>query len=419
MHSILIHNIGKLVTPLAKDKDDSTRPLFELNNAAVLIEEGCFKAIGRSFDLLNTTSADIQRHDANQKLMLPGFVDCHAHPVFVGNRASEFFMRNRGASYQEIAESGGGIHASARKIASASIEQIVRESLPRFEMSLAGGVTTIECKSGYGLTWQGEERLLFAMKEIEKIVPQRMSKTFLVHVIPEDWQNRRHEFIQSVVNEMIPEVYERKLASCVDIFCELGAFTLEESRHILTAAKSIGMSITIHANQFGYSGGAMLAAELGARSADHLEYLNQDEINALCDANVVAVVLPACVYFMNAIPYPPMRSIIDNGLRMAIATDMNPGTSMTESIPFCLTTAAIYGKLSINELLWSVTLEAARVLGMEDNIGSIEAGRVADFALWNLPTPESIAYFQGGAFADEVWIGGEQVFQNQFTVHRY
>ncbi|MBL0060123.1 MAG: imidazolonepropionase [bacterium] len=419
MHSVLIHNIGKLVTPLAKDKDDSTRPLLEFHNAAVLIEGGRFKSIGRSFDLLNTTPADVARHDANHKLMLPGFVDCHTHPVFVGNRAGEFFMRNRGASYHEIAESGGGIHASSRKIASASVEQIVRESLPRFEMSLAGGVTTIECKSGYGLTWLGEERLLFAMKEIEKIIPQRMSKTFLVHVIPQDSQNRRVEFVQSVVEEMIPEVHERKLASCVDIFCEQGAFSVEESRQILSVAKQLGMSITIHANQFGHSGGAMLASELGARSADHLEYLNRDEIEALQRANVVAVILPACVYFMNAIPYPPMRSIIDNGMRMAIATDMNPGTSMTESIPFCLTTAAIYGKLSIGELLWSVTLDAARVLGMEDKIGSIESGRFADFSLWNLPTPESLAYFQGSAFADEVWINGEQVFESQFTVQRY
>jgi len=393
--------------------------LFELNNAAALIEDGRFKSIGRSFDLLNTTPTDIKRYDANHKLMLPGFVDCHTHPVFVGNRASEFFMRNRGASYQEIAESGGGIHASARKIAGASVEQIVRESLPRFEMSLAGGVTTIECKSGYGLNWQGEERLLLAMKEIEKIVPQRMSKTFLVHVIPQDWQNRRNEFIQSVVDEMIPEVYERKLASCVDIFCEQGAFSVEESRQILSAAKQSGMAVTIHANQFGHSGGAMLAAELGARSADHLEHLNQGEIIALRDANVVAVVLPACVYFMNAMPYPPMRSILDSGGRMAIATDMNPGTSMTESIPFCLTTAAIYGKLSINELLWSVTLDAARALGLEDRIGSIEASRVADFSLWNIPTAESLAYFQGSAFANEVWINGEQVFENQFTVQRY
>jgi len=408
-----------LVTPLAKDKDDSTRPLFELNNAAALIEDGRFKSIGHSFDLLNTTPTDTKRHDANHKLMLPGFVDCHTHPVFVGNRASEFFMRNRGASYQEIAKSGGGIHASARKIAGASVEQIVRESLPRFEMSLAGGVTTIECKSGYGLNWQGEERLLLAMKEIEKIVPQRMSKTFLVHVIPQDWQKRRVEFVQSVVDEMIPEVYERKLASCVDIFCEQGAFSVGESRQILSAAKQSGMAVTIHANQFGHSGGAMLAAELGARSADHLEYLNQDEIKALRDANVVAVVLPACVYFMNAIPYPPMRSILDSGVRMAIATDMNPGTSMTESIPFCLTTAAIYGKLSINELVWSVTLDAARALGLEDRVGSIEASRVADFSLWNIPTPESLAYFQGNAFANEVWINGEQVFENQFTVQRY
>ncbi len=407
------------MTPLIKDKDDSSRPLFEQNNAAVLIEDGRIAAIGRSFDLLKTVPADVERHDANHKLMLPGFVDCHTHPIFVGNRSGEFFMRNRGASYQEIAECGGGIHASASKITTASVEQIVRESLPRFELSLAGGVTTIECKSGYGLTWKGEERLLIAMREIEKIIPQRMSKTFLVHVIPQEMQSRREEFVQTVVDEMIPEVYERKLASCADVFCEQGAFTVEESRRILSAAQECGMSITIHANQFGHSGGASLAAELGARSADHLEFLSQSEIDALRNANVVAVVLPACVYYMNAIPYPPMRQIVDSGLRMAIATDMNPGTSMTESIPFCLTTASIYGKLSIRELIWSVTLDAARALKMENQIGSIELGRPADFSLWNLPNPESLAYYLGSAFADEVWIGGEQVFENAISTQRY
>ena len=408
-----------MVTPHAKDKDDPTRPLFEINNGAVWIDNGTFKAIGRTFDLLKSVPSNVDRIDANQKLMLPGFVDCHTHPVFVGNRANEFFMRNRGASYQEIAKSGGGIHASARKLAASSIEQIVRESLPRFEMSLAGGVTTIECKSGYGLTWHGEEKLLCALREIEKIVPQRLSKTFLVHVIPQDWQNRREEFVKSVVEEMIPEVFERELASCVDIFCEEGAFTVEEARQILSTAKDLGLSITIHANQFGHSGGAMLAAELSSRSADHLEYLNQEEIEALQKANVVAVVLPACVYYMNAIPHSPMRSILDSGLRMAIATDMNPGTAMTESIPFCLTTAAIYGKLTLNELLWSVTLDSARVLGLDDLIGSIEIGRSADFSLWNLPTAEALVYFFGNSTADEVWVKGEQVFENQFSVHRY
>lgn len=416
---MLLYDIGKLATPLAKDAEDDSRPLFELDNAAVWIEDGRYKEIGRSIELSRRVPADVPRRSARHKVMLPGFVDCHTHPVFVGNRASEFFMRNRGVSYQEIAMNGGGIHATARKIATASVEQIVRESLPRFELSLAGGVTTIECKSGYGLTWQGEEKLLVSLREVEKIVPQRITKTFLVHAIPLDSQSNRGGFVQSVTEEMIPEICERKLTSCVDIFCETGAFTVDESRCILNAARECKLSTTVHANQFGHSGGALLAAELGSRSADHLEYLDDVEIEALQRARVTGVALPACVYFMNSIPYPPMRRMIDKGMRIAIATDMNPGTSMTESIPFCLTTAAIYGKLTINELIWSVTYDAARVLGLEKEIGTIETGKAADFSLWNETGFESIPYYMGSNQADEVWIDGELTFQNQFSTQRF
>lgn len=419
MNSALIFDIGTLATPQLKDADDLRRPVQELHNAAVWIENGHFKEIGRSFDLLNRVPTSVPRYNALHKLMLPGFVDCHAHPIFVGNRAGEFYLRNRGASYQEISEKGGGIHATARRIAAASVEQIVRESLPRFEMSLAGGVTTIECKSGYGLTWAGEERLLVAMREIEKIVPQRMVKTLLIHAVPLELASKRDTFVQEVTDQIIPETRERGLAGRVDVFCERGAFSVEDSSTILSAAKALGMDITIHANQFGHSGGALLAAELGARSADHLEYLNDDEITRLHDAGVVCVALPACVYYMNSIPYPPMRKMLDSGIRLAVATDMNPGTSMTESIPFCMTTAAIYGKLTMNELLWSVTLDSARALGIQDLAGSIEPGRQADFSLWNLPSPESLPYFMGACHADEVWIAGEQVYEFTSTVKRY
>jgi len=418
MASVLIHNIGKLVTPLLRDANDLSRPLFELDRAAVWIHEGQFKQIGKSVDLLRTVPVEIDRYDANGKLMLPGFVDCHTHPVFVGNRAREFFLRNGGASYQEIQAAGGGIHATAARVAAAPVSQIVQESLPRFESSLAGGVTTIECKTGYGLTWSGEEKLLLSLRELRKMIPQRMVTTLLIHAVPESNRDRRGDFIEQVVNEMIPETRERGLAQRVDVFCEDGAFTVEESRAILRAAQECGLGTTIHANQFGHSGGATLAAELRTMSADHLEYLDDQEISALRDAGVVAVVLPACVYYMNAIPYPPMRKMVDAGLRVAIATDMNPGTSVTESIPFCMTTAAIYGKLSPAELLWGVTLDAARAMGLAHLAGSIEAGRAADFSLWSLPSLESLPYIFGSSLASEVWIGGNIVLE-QPSLQRY
>lgn len=414
-----MHDLGKLVTPLAKDKDDIDRPLLTIERAAVWIEDGKFKRVGKSEDLLRTVPASVERVAANGKLMLPGFVDCHAHPLFIGNRAHEFFMRNQGSSYQEIAAAGGGIHATADKIERGCIHQIVRESLPRLERSLECGVTTIEVKSGYGLTWDGEQKLLAAMREMQTLLPQRISRTFLVHVVPRSWDNRRDEFLDSVVEEMIPEVAARGLADCVDIFCEVGAFSVDESRRVLQAALNEGLSITIHANQFGHSGGALLAAELNARSADHLEFLNDEEIEVLRVAGVPAVALPACVFFMGTIPYPPLRKMIDSGLRVALATDMNPGTAMTESIPFCMTAAAIYGKMKSNELLWSVTLDPARILKFEEAIGSIEVGKSADFSLWQAPDFEAIPYYFGHALADEVWIKGVQVFVNPAVIHRY
>lgn len=419
MSSLLVYNIRKLVTPLARDKNDASRPLQEFEHAAIWIENGVIKEVGNSRVLENKVPAAVERNDANGMLALPGFVDCHTHPVFVGNRSGEFFMRNRGASYLDIAAAGGGIHASAKRIAEASIDQIVRESLPRFESSLSFGVTTIECKSGYGLTWKGEEKLLVALREIEKIVPQHLSKTFLIHMIPQEWQDRRAEFAEQVLQDMIPEVAERRFASCVDVFCEEGAFTVDESRRFLAAAKDEGMSVTIHANQFGHSGGALLAAEIGARSADHLEYLSDEEIVALAEAGVPGVALPACVFYMGTIPYPPMRKMIERGMRLAVATDMNPGTAMTESIPFCMTAAAIYGKLSISELLWSVTFDAARVLGLNDKVGSLETGKSADFTLWEIPNAESLAYYLNGTKPSEVWIAGEQAIENDSNSKRY
>lgn len=419
MSSVLLHDLGKLVTPLAKDKDDIYRPLMTIEHAAVWIEAGKFKQIGTSQELLRTVPTGVKRIAANGKLMLPGFVDCHAHPLFIGNRAHEFFLRNQGADYQEIAAAGGGIHASADKIERGCIHHIVRESLPRFERSLECGVTSIEVKSGYGLKWEGEQKLLAAMRELRTLLPQRISRTFLVHVVPRSWAERRRDFLDSVIEEMIPEVAARGLADCVDIFCEEGAFTADESRRVLQTALNEGLHITIHANQFGHSGGARLAAELNTRSADHLEYLNDEEISALREAGVPAVALPACVFFMGTIPYPPLRKMIDNGLRVALATDMNPGTAMTESIPFCMTAAAIYGKMKSNELLWSVTLDPARILNYDSITGSIEVGKSADFSLWNVPDFEAIPYYFGHALADEVWIDGVQVFENPAVIRRY
>ena len=419
MSELLIRNIGLLVTPHAADGDRRSRDVHTLSHAAILIRDGRIADVGTEADVAPRVPADTATYDAKDRLVLPGLIDAHTHPVFVGNRAPEFYLRNAGKSYLEIAAAGGGIHASARKVNAASIEQIIEESLPRFHRSLAGGVTTIEAKTGYGLEWRGELKLLNALELIKAHVPQRVHTTFLVHALPEAFATRRAEYLELVTSGMIPVVAAEKRASAVDVFCESGAFSPEESERILLCAREHGLDITIHANQFGHSGGAKLAAELGARSVSHVEFLNDAEIDALAAANVIAVILPACVFYLGTLPYPPARTMIEKGMRIAIATDLNPGSSMTESLPFCLTAAAVYCKLTPEELLWAVTLDAARALGAEADVGSVEIGKWADLSFWDLPDLPSLAYHFGMQRASAAMIGGELVWEDPDASRRY
>jgi imidazolonepropionase len=416
---LLIHNIGLLATPRWKDRDERVRSVAKIPGAAILVQDGRLAEIGSEAEVIRRAPRDVPRFDANGALALPGLVDCHTHPVFVGNRAAEFHLRNAGKTYLEIAAAGGGIQTSAHKVKDAPVEQIIAESLPRFHRSLRGGVTTIEAKSGYGLEWEGERKLLNALLEIEQRIPQKLHRTFLIHHLPASFADRRARFVDQVVREMIPAVAGHKLASWVDVFCETGAFTVEESRRFLLAAKEHGLGRMVHANQFGHSGGALLAAEVTARSAHHLEHLNEAEMDAMSKAGVVAVALPASVFFLGNLPYPPVRKMIEHDLRVAIASDMNPGSSMTASLPFCLTAAAIYCKMSPAELLWSVTLDAARVLDAGENVGSLEVGKAADVSLWNIPDLESLSYHFGDVRAAAVLVNGEVVWEDGDASRRY
>lgn len=419
MADIFIRNIGRLITPLQEERDNPARPLQEISQAAILIQDGRITRVGNEPEVLRNVPREIATFDAKGALVLPGLVDCHTHPVFVGNRAAEFHLRNAGKSYLEIAAAGGGIAASARHVRKADKSRIIEESLPRFRRSLMSGVTTIEAKSGYGLEWEGERKLLEVLIEIEQMIPQRLHRTFLVHALPESYQNRREEFISNVCARMIPAVAQERLASTVDVFCEIGAFSVEESRRFFDEAKSRGLRCAVHANQFGHSGGALLAAEMGAESANHLEYLNDEEMSALADAGTVAVVLPACVFFLGTIPYPPVRRMIEHGLRIAVATDMNPGSAMTESLPFCMSAAAIYCRMTPAELLWGVTLDAARALGAERDVGSLESGKFGDVSLWTMPDLESLSYHFGDVRAAAVVIGGKVVWEDCDATARY
>ena len=375
--------------------------------------------MGAESDVLAKAPKYAERFDAGGALATPGLVDCHTHPVFVGNRAAEFHLRNAGKTYLEIAAAGGGIQTSAKKVREASLDQLIAESRPRFHRSLTCGVTTIEAKSGYGLDWEGEYKSLLAIREIKRQIPQRAHGTFLLHVLPAEYKDRRQEFCDDVVERMIPTVAREKLAEAVDVFCETGAFTVEETRQFLAAAKAHDLARMIHANQFGHSGGALLAAETGARSAHHLEYLNDDEIRAMAASQTTGVILPASVFFLGNLPYPPARRMIELGMRVAIATDMNPGSAMTESLPFCMTAAAIYCKMTPVELLWATTYNAAETIGLQQEIGSLEPDKSGDAALWNVPDLESLSYHFGEFRARAVIIGGDIVWQDSNATARY
>lgn len=419
MSDLLIHNIGLLATPLSKDRAQWAERVQRTPQAAILIHDGRIAVVGAEPDVLTRTPAQVERLDAGGALATPGLVDCHTHPVFVGNRAAEFHSRNAGKTYLEMAAAGGGIQASARKVRTATMERLIEESLPRFHRSLSCGVTTLEAKSGYGLDWDGERKSLRTIHEIETRVTQRIHSTFLIHALPAEFHDRRHDFCGQVVERMIPSVAAEGLAEAVDVFCESGAFTVEESRRFLRAAQASGLSCMVHANQFGHSGGALLAAEVGARSAHHLEYLNDQEILALAAAHTVGVALPASVFFLGDLPYPPVRRMIALGMRVAVATDMNPGSAMTESLPFCMTAAAIYCKMTPEELLWATTYNAAEVVNAQREVGSLEPGKCGDVVLWNVPDLESLSYHFGELRAAAVIIGGKLVWRDADGTPRY
>jgi imidazolonepropionase len=419
MAELLIRNIGLLVTPQGSNRDRQTREVQSIVQAAILVRDGRIVEVGAEKDVRSQLAKPLDEYDARGRLVLPGLVDAHTHPVFVGNRANEFYLRNAGKSYLEIAAAGGGIHASARKVAKASVEQIVTESLPRFQRSLTCGVTTIEAKTGYGLEWRSELKLLDALARIGQQVPQRVRNTFLVHALPESHTGRRSEYVDLVISGMIPVVATEKRASMVDVFCETGAFNSSETERILMCALDHALQITVHANQFGHSGGVKIAAALGAQSVSHVEFLDDDEVDSLSAADVTAVVLPACVFFLGTIPYPPVRKMLDRGMRVAVATDMNPGSAMTESLPLALTAAAVYCKMTPEELLWSATMDAARALGVQDEVGSLEAGKLADISFWDLPDLPSLAYHFGTLRASAVAVGGRIAWEDPDASPRY
>ncbi len=403
---LLIRNIGKLATPTAEDGLYNIRVI---QKAAILVVDGVIEYVGPE-DGVPRSNID-RVYNCRGELVTPGFIDAHTHPVFAASREAEFHLRNTGVSYAEIAARGGGIRSSVRNLRKASIDYLIQLLRPRFDGFIQLGTTTIEAKSGYGLSLDDEIKSLEALREV-KNHPLEVIPTFLgAHEIPDEYREDRDSYIRIIIEEMIPEVSQRKLAEYCDIFVEENVYSVDEARKILTAAKNAGLKIRIHSDQLSQSGGAELAAEMGAVSAEHLDHISDRGIELMIEAGVIFTLLPGAVFFLGLKKYPPARTIIDKGGIVALATDFNPGSSMTRSLPMMMTIACIYMEMNADEALTAVTLNAAKALNRERKIGSIETGKQADLVIWNAPSHQYIPYHYAENLVCGVFKNGQLVYK--------
>ncbi|MDX6558668.1 MAG: imidazolonepropionase [Blastocatellia bacterium] len=387
------------------------RQLSIIEDGAMLVRGGEIEAVGRRREIESLINDGTEVIDAGRRVVMPGFVDAHTHPVFAGIRASEFEQRSTGATYREIAARGGGIRSTVRATRNASLNDLVKAGKRYAQWFLRCGTTTIEAKSGYGLTIEDELTILRAIKQLNEETPLRYVPTFLgAHDIPSEYRSRRETYVSLVINEMLPRVAQEKLAEYCDVFCEADVFTTDESWQILSAARCLGLGLRVHADQLSMSGGAKLAAELGAATADHLEHADAEGIAALKAAKVQPVLLPGSVYALGSNRYPPAREMIDAGLAVVLATDFNPGSSPTPSLPMILSLACTQMKMTPAEALTAATINAAYSLGRGDEIGSLEKGKRADFVIHDCEDYRELAYFFGIEHPQVVYVDGMKVF---------
>jgi imidazolonepropionase len=376
-----------------------------IEDGAVATSEGKIVAVGRTEEVLGQIKTDQQTKviDAKDKVVLPGFLDCHTHPVFAATREEEFDMRVRGKSYQEIAAAGGGIKSSVETLRSKTKQELIRFALPYLDRLLSYGTTTIEAKSGYGLSLEDEIKMLEVIQELNRIHPIDLIPTFLgAHEVPPEYKDKKAEYVDLIINQMIPEVARRKLAVFCDIFCEKGVFDIEESRKILTAAKKHGFKLKLHADQLSALGGAKLAAQLGAVSADHLEFIDDEAIQMMKESGVIGVLLPGACFGLGMREYPPARKMIDQGLPVALATDFNPGSSMTESMSIIMSLSCLMMKMTPAETVVASTINSAYAVDKANEVGSIEEGKKADLVVWNIQNYREIPYHYGVNLVDQV-----------------
>lgn len=405
--------IGQLVTIGGPARPRVGRELGDLRiieDGALLIDGGRIVAAGAHKEIKSKIPAGAETVDAERRCVTPGFVDAHTHLVFAGNRAAEFEQRIAGATYQEIAAAGGGILRTVALTRAASEDELLVGARRHRDWMLRGGTTTLEAKSGYGLDRETELKMLRVIRRLNAEGPVRVVPTLLgAHTVPPEFADHRAEYVRFVSEELIPQVAAGGLAQYCDAFCDDHAFTVEETRVVLSAAKRHGLKLRVHAEQFRSGTGADLAAELSAVTADHLETATEETLEHLRAAGVQPVLLPGSVFALSRTQYPPARRMVEAGLAIVIATDFNPGSSPVPSMPFMMSLACVEMRLSPAEALSAATINAAYSLGLGSEVGSLELGKQADFLIHEFTDYRELAYFIAAPARPRVFVGGRQV----------
>jgi len=407
---------GQLVTmagaPRARRGPAEMREVGIIEDGALLIADGVVEQVSTTDDLRGVLAKDkkIPIIDAHGCVVTPGFVDAHTHIAFAGSRAVEFEQRIAGKTYQQIAAAGGGIATTMNATRQATEEQLLAQTCRHAQWFLRTGTTTIEAKSGYGLSLEAELKILRVIRSLGQKMPLRVVPTLLAaHTVPPEFQQNREGYIALILKEILPQVQRENLAQFCDVFCDEHAFTLTESRAILTAAKQVGLGLRMHVEQFAADGGAALAAELGAVTADHLECTDEQGIAALQHSNVQPVLVPASVFCLGRSQYPQAHAMIEAGLPVVLATDFNPGSSPTTSMPFVMSLACQQMKMLPSEALTAATINAAYSLRLGDKVGSLEPGKAADFLIHEFKDYRELAYFAAAPNLPQVFIAGQRV----------
>jgi len=411
---LLLTHIGQLATlqgnSLTPKTGESMRELSVIEDAAIAVKDGLIVAVGATRDVLSQVTEEpaLPALEFPDMLALPGFVDSHTHLVFAGSRENDFTMKLAQKTYMEILRAGGGILNTMRATRAASRDDLSRIAFTFASNMLSSGTTTIEAKSGYGLNTADEVKMLEAVNSLRQRLPSVLVSTFLgAHAVPPEFEGKTDAYVNLVTKQMIPAVAKQSLAKFCDVFCEKGAFDVEQSKRILLAAKRAGMKLKVHADEIAQLGGAELAAEVGAVSADHLLMASDDGLEAMLKAGTIATLLPATAFSLNT-NYADARKMIDMGLPVALATDFNPNCA-NESLFFTLALACYKMKMHPREAIAAVTINAAHALELERTVGSIEVGKRADIVILNCPNPEYLAYRFGVNLVHTVIAGGEVV----------